>query len=219
MRFRKSFWKISPALLAAAALILIAGVVGAVIDADESIDPESPDYDASEGGVDLSGDEFDVRVSFRSVCVDPDDPKSKDNDFEFGCESTHIDRVNLSTHQGSLDQKMRNNNAHAWMDVTEIGGGVKNTIYDLACERVLIKGKSNDDTEKIEARCTLRKCTPPKTHNNIVISDEQFQSALDCLDTSEEDGSLGERVQTLRLDKNGEFSGEITSKGVWLEDD
>jgi hypothetical protein len=83
---------------------------------------------------------------------------------------------------------------------------------------VLIKGKSNDDTEKIEAQCTLRKCTPPKTDNNPVNSEAQFQSAMDCLDKSEEDGSLGERVQNLRL-VDGEFSGEITSKGVWLEDD
>ena len=56
------------------------------------------------------------------------------------------------------------------------------------------------------------------THNNPVISNQQFQSALDCLDDSEEDGSLGKRVQTLRL-VDGEFGGEITSKGVWLEDD
>ena len=217
MRFRKSFWKVSPALLAAAALILIAGVVGAVIDADESIDPESPNYDASEGGVDVSGDEFEARVSFRSSCFDPDNDKNN-NDFEFGCESTHIDRVNLSTHQGQLDQRTRNNNAHAWMDVTEIGGAVKNTVYDLACVKVLIKGKSNDDTEKIEAQCMLRKCTLPKTNNNDFKSAQQFQSALDCLDRSEEDGSLGKRVQTLRL-ADDEFGGEITSKGVWLEDD
>jgi hypothetical protein len=217
MRFSKSFWKVSPALLAAA-LMLIAGVVGAVIDADESIDPESPDYDASEGGVDVSGDEFEARVSFRSLCVDLDIPRNN-NDFEFGCESTHIDRVNLSTHQGNLDQKMRNNNAHAWMYVTVIGGATKNTTYDLACERVLIKGKSNDDTEEIEARCTLRKCTPPQTDTNPIKAEIQFQSALNCLDASEEDGSLGEKVQTLHLLKNGDLDGEITSKGVWLEDD
>ena len=201
MRFSKSSWNVSPALLATAALILIAGVAGAVFDSNDDILPDSPNYNGSGGYVDASGNIFATGVYF--MCADAD------NDFEIGCDSEHPDKVSLSTNTGRVDQRKNGNNAHAWMSVVKMGGIVEDTTFDLDCEKVQLKGKSNDKTDKIDAQCTLKKCVVP---GGLLI--DQVRSAEACIEDSEENGEIGKKVTTLKLDRNNLLGGKITSKGL-----
>jgi hypothetical protein len=202
MRFSETFRNARSALLATAALILIAGVAGAIFDASVTIDPESPKYDGSGGGVDGSDSSFGTYVYF--MCNDAD------NEFTINCDSHHPDRVSISTKQGMVDQKKRDNNAHAWIDVLEMGGIIEDTTLDLDCDKVQIKGKANDDKLTAESQCTLSKCVVP---GELTI--DQVRSAEICIDDSEENGTIGKNVTTLKLDNNNMLKGKIKSKGDW----
>jgi hypothetical protein len=207
MRLRKSFWNVPAALLAMATSILFTGVAGAVVDADESIDPDSPNYDGSAGYVDASDSSFSTGVDF--MCVDID------NDFQIGCDSDHPDKVKLARFVGEVSQKKRGNNASAWMWVGEMGGfDVGGTLFPLDCERVQLKGKLKNRNEKIESECKLTKCELPTS-----LSEDQYRSAEACIDDAEATGDLGKKVTTLKRDKNNLLGGKIKSKGVWLEND
>jgi hypothetical protein len=204
MLFSKSIWKVSPALLATAALILITGVAGAVFDADRLIDPNSPNFDGSGGWVDGSGDDFSTGVYF--FCG------SLDASFEMGCYSEHPDDVSISSNQGKVEQKKRGNNARAYMNVAELGGITVDTEFDLDCQKVQLKGKSNDNTERLESKCTLTKCQIPGA-----LSRDQIASAMQCIEDQEDAGNIGRKVTKLSLDKNNLIKGRIWSRGVWQE--
>jgi hypothetical protein len=150
---RKPFWNVPSVLLATAALILLAGVAGAILNADSAIDPDSPKYDGSGGYVDASGSVFETGVWLH--CID------NDNNFTIGCDSDHPDGVNLTPVQGKVDQKKKDNNAEAWMAVDTMGGIFEDDVYPLICDRMQIKGKLNDDKLTIESQCTLTKCEIP----------------------------------------------------------
>ena len=68
MRFSNTFWNVSPALLATAALIMVTGVAGAIFDSSDSITPDSPKYDGSAGYVVAAGPGNSTGVWF--TCVD-----------------------------------------------------------------------------------------------------------------------------------------------------
>jgi hypothetical protein len=203
MRFSESFWNVPSALLATAALILLAGVAGAILNADGIIIPDSPKYDGSGGYVDANGDLYETGVWLS--CEDID------NDFRIGCDSDHPDSVNISRKQGKVDQKKRDNNADAWIAVDEMGGITEDAVYPLDCDRVQIKGKLNDDKMTIESQCTLTKCEVP---GDLTL--DQIRSAEDCMEDSEDNGDLGKSVTTLKLDNNNLLKGKIKSKGMWL---
>jgi hypothetical protein len=208
MRFSKSFWNVSPALVATTALFLITGVAGAVIDANESIDADSPDYDGSGGWVHTSGNTFRVGVEFQ--CVDAD------NEFWVACSSTHPDKVKLSTHQGKVDQMKKGNSANFLLMANKLGGKVVDFPGEappLTCERVSMKGKLHDFTKKIESRCIIKNCDIPDW-----LTVPQIESAIRCLDDSEDTGDLGKKVQTLKLDRNDQLGGRIWSKGAAVPD-
>ena len=202
MRFFRSSWSIPSGLLVTAVWILIAGAAGAVLDADVDIDPNSPGYDGSGGHVDASGSSFGSSVYF--VCIDAD------NDFEIYCETDHPDKLRLSARQGTVEQGRKGNNANAVMDVGVMGGIAENTQIPLSCERVEVKGRSNDGTERVEARCTLKGCDIP---GELTVG--QIQSAVDCIDAAVANGNLGKKVQNLKLNDDNEIGGRIRSKGVW----
>jgi len=207
MRFRKSFWNAPSALLATATLILLTGVAGAIFNSSNDIDPDSPNYDGSAGYVDGSGSSFSTGVYF--MCVDID------NDFQIGCDTDHPDKVKLTRWRGEVNQKKKDNNASAWMWVGMLGGiDEGDTLFPLDCEKVQLKGKSNDRNEKIESECKLTKCELPTS-----LSEDQYRSAEACIDDAEATGDLGKKVTTLKRDNNGLLGGKIKSKGVWLEDD
>lgn len=201
MRFSNSFWNVSPALLATAALIMVTGVAGAIFDSIDDIAPDSPKYDGSAGYVAASGSNYSTGVSFQ--CVDTD------NDFRFGCDSNHPDSVSISTNQGKVNQKKNDNNADAYLNVATMGGLPVNLSFPLVCDRVQMKGKSNDSNDKIQAQCNLKKCDIP---GDLTVA--QLQSASACIEGSEDDGSLGKSVTTLQLDNNNQLKGKITSKGI-----
>jgi hypothetical protein len=201
MLFSKSIWKVSPALLATAALILITGVAGAVFNADRAIDPNSPNFNGSGGWVDGSGENYSTGVYF--MCTD------SDNDFEMGCDSNHPDRASMSTNSGKVDQRKNDNPGDAWMVVNEMGGiDEGGATIPLDCDRVQLKGKSNDRNDKIDSQCTLKSCDIPGA-----LTVDQVRSAIACMDDSVDNGSLGKNVESLKL-KNDTIEGKITSKGL-----
>ena len=202
MRFSKTFWNVPSALLATAALVLIAGLAGAVFDSDEDIYPDMPNYSGSGGWVDGSGSDYSTGVWFS--CED------NDNAFSIGCDSEHPDNVTISPKQGKVDQKKKDNNAYAYLDVGEMGGIVEETEFELDCQKVQIKGKSNDDTQAIESKCTLTKCQIP---GGLTL--DQIASAEQCIDDAEDAEDIGKKVTTLKLDNNNLLKGNIWSKGTW----
>ncbi|MBW2578380.1 MAG: hypothetical protein JRE38_09970 [Deltaproteobacteria bacterium] len=204
MLFSESIWKVSPALLATAALILITGVAGAVFNADRTIDPNSPNFNGSGGWVDGSGEDYSTGVYF--FCG------SLNDSFEIGCYSEHPDNVTISSNQGKVDQKKTDNNARAYMNVAELGGITVNTEFDLDCKKVQLKGKSNDNTDRIESKCTLTKCQIPGA-----LSPDQIASAQQCIEEQEDAGNIGKKVTSLKLDNNNLLKGKIWSRGVWQE--
>jgi hypothetical protein len=220
MRFPKLFWNVSVALLATTVLILITGVVGAaadILDSDETIDPLSPNYDGSEGGVDASGDTFGTWVAFDCLTLKPNS-EVVDNDFRFECRSNHPDKINLSS--GVVDQKRPNNNAEILWTVNKLNGINEGRVYNLLCDKVWLRGKSNNRNEQIEASCLVKSCdTPPTTGGPQAITETQLKAAFECLDTAQDEGTLGERVQTLKLLEDNTISGTIKSKGFWATDD
>jgi len=207
MRYSKSVRKVAPALLAAAALVLIAGGATAIFNSSEFIDPDVPNYLGSFGGVDGSFDDYETFVGF--TCVD------LESDFALGCSSWHPDSVNMTPKQGKVDQKKKDNNAIAWISATKIHGIIlQEEIIEqpLLCDRVQIKGKSNDDKETIESKCTLKKCDLPL---GLTLAD--LTAIGNCIEDSEDAGLLGKKVQTLKLDNNNQLKGNIWSKGTWKE--
>ncbi len=115
MSFSKFFWGISRGLLAATALILIAGMAFAILDDGADIFPaKSPDYDWSGGYVDARGTVFSSGVYFQ--CTD------EDNDFRIHCDTDHPDKVRLSGQKGRVDQTKKDNNAHVWANVSTVDG-------------------------------------------------------------------------------------------------
>jgi hypothetical protein len=204
MLFSKSIWKVSPALLAMAALILITGVAGAVFNADRSIEPNSPNFNGSGGWVDGSGENYSTGVYFSCGGLN--------DSFEIGCYSEHPDNVTISSNQGKVDQKKTDNNARAYMNVAELGGITVNDEFDLDCKKVQLKGKSNDTTERIESKCTLTKCQIPGA-----FSPNQIASAQQCIEEQEDAGNIGKKVTSLKLDNNNLLKGKIWSRGVWQE--
>ena len=202
MRFSKSFKNAAPALLATAALILVTGLAGAVFDADEDIFRDSPNFNGSGGWVDGSGDSFSTGVWFG--CSDID------NDFQIGGDSDHPDNVTIAPKTGKVDQRKADNNAYAYMSVGEMGGIVEETEFELNCEKVQLKGKSNDDTQAIESKCMLKKCAIP---GGLTL--DQIASAQQCIENAEDSEDIGKKVTTLKLDNNNLLKGNIWSKGTW----
>ena len=198
MRLSKSYWNV---LLATAAVILMAGLAGAIFDSDDPIYPDSPQYNGSGGWVDGSGEDFSTGVWFG--CSD------SDNDFYIGCDSDHPDSVKLSNNQGKVDQRKRDNNGYAYLDVYEMGGIVEDTEFGLDCERVQLKGKSNDNNDRMDVQCMLKGCQIPE---GLTVG--QLQSAETCIDDAQDLDNIGRRVTNLRLNNNNELGGKITSKGV-----
>ncbi|MBW2716575.1 MAG: hypothetical protein JRD03_10885 [Deltaproteobacteria bacterium] len=190
-------------MLATAALILMAGVAGAIFDDGTDIDPDSPKYDGSAGYV--YAEEESSGSGVYLMCNDIM------NDFQIGCDSTHPDSVNLTPKQGKTDQKKRDNNAYAWIWADEIGGiDEDNTTFELTCDRVQMTGKANDDKFTAEARCTLSKCDIP---GGLTV--DQVIAMGDCIDDAEDSGNIGKGVSTLRLDNKNQLKGNIKSKGGW----
>jgi hypothetical protein len=201
-------WKISPALLAMAALILIAGAaagqdffnnVGAIVTPDEK-------YAGTTGGVDGHGSEFETEVEV--TC------QNDTVDFTIGCNTWHPDRVNLSTHQGQVDQKKKNNNAIAWISVNKIGGEVIETFDSdfEGCDKVQLKGKYNTKKDQMDIKCTIKNCDLPGIINVDFIND-----AIACAEEEEDSGDLGKRAGNLKL-KGDQLSGHIRSKGTPVEE-
>jgi hypothetical protein len=130
-----------------------------------------------------------------------------------GCFSTHPDNVTISPKQGKVDQKKKDNNAIAWISAQKLDGIVLDPEIieqPLLCKKVQIKGKSNDDKETIESKCTLTKCDLP---GGLTLDD--LAAIGNCIDDSEDAGLLGKKVQTLKLDNNNQLKGNIWSKGTW----
>jgi hypothetical protein len=202
MRFSKSFWNVPSALLATAALVLFAGLAGAVFNASVGIDPDSPNYDGSNGYVNADGDLYSTGVWF--TCED------NDNFVTIGCDSWHPDNVTISTKQGKVDQKKTDNNAIAYLEASLIGGQEVDIGGVLECKKVQIKGKSNDDKFTAESKCTLTKCEIP---GGLTV--DQIGLIEDCVDDAEESGDIGKKVSTLKLDNQNLLKGNIWSKGMW----
>jgi hypothetical protein len=205
MRYAKSLWKVSPALLATAALVLVAGGATAIFNSANGIQADIPNYLGSFGYVDGFGDTYETGVGF--TCVD------LNSDFAMGCFSTHPDNVTISPKQGKVDQKKKDNNAIAWISAQKLDGVVLDPEIieqPLLCKKVQIKGKSNDDKETIESKCTLTKCDLP---GGLTLDD--LAAIGNCIDDSEDAGLLGKKVQTLKLDNNNQLKGNIWSKGTW----
>jgi hypothetical protein len=202
MRFSKLFWNVSPALLTMAALILIAGAAAGqgFFDSSESIDP-GDGYQGTAGYVDGSGSDFSTGVSL--MCVDIN------NDFEIGCDSDHPDKVNLSTKQGQVEQKKRGNNADAWMVASKLNGADVDINESLDCEKVQLKGKANNVNQKIDVKCTLKKCEFPAG-----VDAAQIDAAIDCAVAAVGNGDIGRKVGRVSQNSDEQISGHIRSKGV-----
>lgn len=202
MRFSKSNWNASSTMLATAALIVIAGVAGAIFDDDVYIDA-SEKFAGTSGYVHAAGDTFGTGAYM--MC------QNADNDFEFGCDSTHPDGINMNPVQGKVNQKRRDNNANAWIYGGIIGGiDEMDTTFFLNCERVQATGKANDKKGTADAKCVFTKCDLPEE-----LTVGQIASIEDCIEESEDDGSLGKRVSTMRLDNNNKLKGTVRSSGDW----
>jgi hypothetical protein len=207
MRFSKIIWKISPALLGMAALILIAGAAAGqgndFFNDAAGIDPDEK-YAGTTGGVDGVGSEYESWG--QAMCEDAQ------VDYTIGCVSWHPDRVNLSTHQGQVDQKKRDNNAIAWISVNKFGGEVIETFdSDLECDKVQLKGKLNTKKPQIDVKCTIKKCALPG-----IITVDFINDAIACAEEAQDSGALGKRAGNLKLRNIDELSGDIRSKGTPL---
>jgi hypothetical protein len=204
MRFSSSLWKISPALLAMAALILIAGAAAGengFFNDSAGIDPDEK-YAGTSGGVDGDGSEYETEVEV--TC------ENDTVDYTIGCNTWHPDRVNLSTHQGQVDQKKRDNNAIAWISVNKIGGEIIETFdSDFECDKVQLKGKLNTKRDQIDVKCTIKKCVLPG-----IIDVDFINDAIDCAEEAEDSGALGKNAGNLKLRNIDELSGHIRSKGT-----
>jgi hypothetical protein len=202
MLFPKLFWNVSPALLTMAALILIAGAAAGqgFFDSSESIDP-GDGYQGTAGYVDGSGSTFSTGVSL--MCVDIN------NNFEIGCDSDHPDKVNLSTKQGQVEQKKRGNNADAWMVASKLNGADVDINESLDCEKVQLKGKANNVNQKIDVKCTLKKCELPAD-----VTAAQIDAAIDCAVAAVGSGDIGRRAGRVSQNSDDQLSGHIRSKGV-----
>jgi hypothetical protein len=202
MRISKLFWNVSPALLTMAALILIAGAAAGqgFFDSSESIDPYD-DYQGTAGYVDGSGSTFSTGVSL--MCVDIN------NNFEIGCDSDHPDKVNLSTKQGQVEQKKKGNNADAWMVASKLDGADVDINESLDCEKVQLKGKANNVNQKIDVKCTLKKCELPAG-----VTAAQIDAAIDCAVAAVGNGDIGRKVGRVSQNSDDRISGRIQSKGV-----
>jgi hypothetical protein len=203
MHFPKIHQNIFSALLVTAMLTLIAGVARAILDADVDIKPDSPGYDGSAGYVDASGTSYSSAVAV--YCTDAD------NDFHIYCETDHPDKVSLSNAQGQVSQTKKGNNATAAIDVDRMGGIDVDAEFLLSCEKVQVKGKSNDSTERAEVQCMLKGCEIPGA-----LTINQIRSAIDCIDGSVASGDIGKKVQKLRVGNDNRIQGKIKSKGDWL---
>jgi hypothetical protein len=208
MRFSKIIWKISPALLGMAALILIAGAAagqengffnnsGVIVTPDEK-------YAGTTGGVDGFGSGFETEVE--ANCEN----EGIDIDYTIGCNTWHPDRVNLSTHQGQVDQKKKGNNAVAWIEVN-IYKGVVDWEEELDCDKVQLKGKYNTKNETMDIKCTIKNCQLPDPITVGFIND-----AIDCAEAEQDSGDLGKRAGNLKL-RGDLLSGHIRSKGTPVE--
>jgi hypothetical protein len=202
MRVSKLFWNVSPALLTMAALILIAGAAAGqgFFDSSESIDP-GDGYEGTAGYVDGSGSDFSTGVSL--MCVDIN------NNFEIGCDSDHPDKVNLSTKQGQVEQKKRGNNADAWMVASKLNGVDVDINESLDCEKVQLKGKANNVNQKIDVKCTLKKCDLPAG-----VTAAQIDAAIDCAVGAVGNGDIGRKAGRVSQNSDDQLSGHIRSKGV-----
>ena len=104
MRFSEIIWKISPALLGMAALILIAGAAAGqgneFFNAGASINPDDK-YQGSSGYVVGSDEQYWSGVY--AMC------SSEEIAYEIGCDTWHPDRISLSKDQGQVDQKKKDN--------------------------------------------------------------------------------------------------------------
>ncbi len=202
MRFSNSLWKISPALLAMAALILIAGAAAGqdFFNNSAGIDPDEK-YAGTTGGVDGHDSQYETGVM--AMC------ENAEVDYTIGCDTWHPDRVNLSTHQGQVDQKKRGNNAIAWMSANLIGGEIVELgPVDLDCEKVQLKGKYNTKKETIDVKCTIKNCQLPQ---GLELGD--VNDMIDCAEEAQDSGALGKRAGNLRL-RQDLLSGHIRSKGT-----
>jgi len=199
MRFSKSFWMASSALLAASALISIAGVASSqqFFDNDDIVDPDSPGYDGSEGEVDGSGNGFYSYVEFS--CLD------SDNNFTIGCETWHPDNVSLSKNKGKVDQTKRNNDAIAYMSASELNGDPVMIDTELSCDKVQLKSKSNIQNNRMQIMCNLRKCDIPGA-----LTLDQIDAAIEC---ASDKSNVGRRVSNIRA-KNQQMNGTIKTRGV-----
>jgi hypothetical protein len=202
MRVSKLFWNVSPALLTMAALILIAGAAAGqgFFDSSESIDP-GDGYEGTAGYVDGSGSDFSTGVSL--MCVDIN------NNFEIGCDSDHPDKVNLSTKQGQVEQKKRGNNADAWMVASKLNGVDVDINESLDCEKVQLKGKANNVNQKIDVKCTLKKCELPAG-----VTPAQIDAVIDCAVAAVGTGDIGRKAGRVSQNSDDQLSGHIRSKGV-----
>jgi hypothetical protein len=204
MLFPKTSWKTSPVLLAMAALILIAGAAAGqendFFNTGAGINPDDK-YQGSSGYVVGSDESYWSGVY--AMCA------SEEIEYEIGCNTWHPDRVNISTHQGQVDQKKRDNNADAYMEFTRRNGQDQDTEeLELDCDKVQLKGKYNTKNEKIDAKCTIKNCDLP---GNLTVA--EIEDAIDCAEDAVDNEELGKRVGNLKL-KNGKISGHIRSKGT-----
>ena len=203
MRSISSLRNAASAFLAMICLILTAGVASAQFfnDYAYAIDPDSPGYDGADAWVEASGDNYSAGVEF--YCTDID------NDFYFGCETTHPDSINVSKNQGKVDQKKNDNNAYAYLSVGEMGGIVEETEFELSCEKVQVMGMANVENDKVKVQCVLKDCAIP---GGLTLN--QIESAIACIEAAENSGDLGKKVQSLRTNNNDETSGKIKAAGM-----
>jgi len=198
MRFSKSLWKISPALLGMAALILIAGAAAGngFFNDSAGIDPDEK-YAGTGGGLNGTGPQFATGVE--ATCEN----EGIDIAYTIGCDTWHPDKVNLTKDQGQVDQKKKGNNADAWMESNRLDG-----TAGLDCEKVQLKGKYNTKNETIDVKCTIKNCQLPQ---DLEIGD--VNDMIDCADEAQDSGALGKSAGSLKL-KGDLLSGNIRSKGT-----
>jgi hypothetical protein len=206
MRFSKIIWEISPALLVMAALILIAGAAAGqgndFFNDAASIKPDEK-YKGT-GGV-LDGTDNVYGTSIWVACSDDT------IDYDIRCDTEHPDNVNISKHQGKVDQKKKGNNARATMrawvlnSLPVVDGPF---VADLVCEKIQVKGKYNTKNDKMDLKCTVKKC---KFLLGITTAD--IEDAIDCTEDAVDSGVLGKKATNLKL-RNGLISGNISSKGT-----
>jgi hypothetical protein len=203
MRFSNITWKISPALLVMASLILIAGAAAGqdFFNEAEQINPDDK-YKGTEGGVVAWFDDYfsGVEVECADLVID----------YEIGCATWHPDKVNVSKNTGQVDQKKKDNNAIAWFAADLLGGVPGDFDSPLLCEKVQMKGKYNKKTDKMDLKCTLKKCDLPGW---LLVSD--VEDAIACGEAAVDAGHIGKRAGNLKI-KDGKLSGHIRSKGPAL---